>query len=99
MAYTLEEAVLREIERTFAPEHVAYVRTQLAERALPMERSAPPPRVHLAVIWLSKGDPKRFDSELEGACCDWRDTLVSAGLANDDWEAVLKKRGIDRDDW
>ena len=99
MAYTLTESVQREIERVFAPEHVEYVRSRLAERELPMERSAPPPRVHIAVIWLSKGDRKRFDYELEGACCDWRDTLVSAGLANDDWKAILTKKGIDCHDW
>ena len=99
MAYTLTEPVLREIARVFAPEHVDYVRSRLAERQLPMERSAPPPRVHIAVLWLSKGDRKRFDYELEGACCDWRDTLVLAGLANEDWRAILTQRGIDCHDW
>lgn len=99
MAYTLTPSVQREIERTFVPEHVDYVRSRLAERELPMGRSAPPPRVHVAVIWLSKGDIKRFDYELEGACCDWRDTLVSAGLANEDWKHVLTQRGIDCEDW
>lgn len=64
-----------------------------------MARSGPPPRVHLAVIWLSKGDIKRFDDELDGACCDWRDTLVSAGLANGDWKEVLRRKGIDCEDW
>jgi hypothetical protein len=48
---------------------------------------------------VAKGDRKRFDDELEGACCDWRDTLISAGLANDHWKAVLTKSGIDGDDW
>lgn len=64
-----------------------------------MARSAPPPRVHIAVIWLSKGDIKRFDYELEGACCDWRDTLVSADLAGEDWKQVLNGKGIDCEDW
>ena len=99
MAYTLTPSVQREIERTFAPEHVDYVRSRLAEQELPMGRSAPPPRVHVAVIWLSKGDIKRFDTELEGACCDWRDTLVSADLADEDWKRVLTHRGIDCEDW
>jgi hypothetical protein len=67
MVYTLTESVQREIERTFAPEHWDYVRSRFAGCGLPMDRSAPPPRVHIAVIWLSKGDLKRFDSELESA--------------------------------
>ena len=99
MAYTLTESVQREIERTFAPEHVVYVRSQLSERELPMERSAPPARVHIAVVWLSNGDLNQFDYELEGACCDWRDTLLAAGLANDDWKDILAKKGIDCHDW
>jgi hypothetical protein len=99
MPYALKASVLHEIERTFAPEHVEYVRRKLSERQLPMDRSAPPPRVHIAVLWLARGDIKRFDCELEGACCDWRDTLVAAGLANEDWRTVLIQRGIDCDDW
>ena len=99
MAYALTESVRQEIDRIFSPEDVDYVRSRLAERELPMDRSAPPPRVHIAIIWLSKGDRKRFDCELEGACCDWRDTLVSAGLANEDWKDILTKKGIDCHDW
>jgi hypothetical protein len=99
MSYILKEPVLREIERAFAPQHLDYVRTKLAEQKLPLDRSAPPSRVHIAVIWLSEGDIKRFDQELAGASCDWRDTLVSAGLADDDWKEILKGKGIDGDDW
>src|SRR4051794_13138003 len=54
MPYTLTESVQREIERTFAPEDLDYVRSRLSAQELHMERSAPPPRVHIAVIWLSK---------------------------------------------
>jgi hypothetical protein len=99
MTYTIAPAVKREIERSFPLEHVNYVQSALAERQLPMDRSAPPPRVHIAVIWLSKGDIKRFEHELEGACMDWRDTLVAAGLGNEDWKDVLAQRGIDCHDW
>ena len=99
MAYTIAPAVQREIERWFPPEQVDYIRSRLAERPLPMDQSAPPPRVHIAVIWLSQGDLKRFDYELEGACSDWRDTLVAAGLANEDWREVLAQKGIDCHDW
>lgn len=99
MAYKLKPSVLSEIERTFAPEHVGQVLEQLAARELPMERSAPAPRVHVAILWLAKGDLKRFKYELEGACCDWRDTLVAAGLANEDWRIILASKGIECADW
>jgi hypothetical protein len=99
MKYVLAKGVQQEIERTFAPEDQAHVRTSLAEQSLPLDRSAPPPRVHLAIIWLSKGDLKRFDRELDGAGRDWRDTLVAAGLANENWRSVLAARGIDCAGW
>lgn len=99
MPYILLQQVEREITRLFAPEHVGYVRTRLSERSLPLEHSAPPPRVHLAVLWLSQGDLERFDRELDSACVDWRDTLVAAGLANANWRSLLMARGIDCQDW
>ena len=99
MPYILKESVQREIERLFPPEHVEYVRSKLASQALPMERSAPPARVHIAILWLSGGDLKRLQYELDGASCDWRDTLVSSGLANADWKEVLVRKGIDCNDW
>jgi hypothetical protein len=38
-------------------------------------------------------------SQLQGALrqakVDWRDTLVSAGLANEDWPSVLRAEGIE----
>jgi len=99
MAYVLKPSVEREIERTFAPEHVDYVKRRLAERQLPMDHAAPPPRVHVAVLWLARGDIARFDHELEGAAADWRDTLLDAGLASEEWRAVLTQRGVDCGDW
>jgi hypothetical protein len=95
VTYVLAPGVEQEILRTFAGEDVEYVRTRLAAQKLPMEQSAPPPRVHIAVLWLANGDRKRFDYELEGASCDWRDTLIEAGLASGDWREVLARKGID----
>ena len=97
--YVLKASVEREVERTFAPEHVDYVKRQLAERELHMDFAAPPPRVHIAVLWLARGDIKRFDGELARACDDWRDTLLDAGLASEGWREVLQRRGIDSQDW
>jgi len=95
VTYVLAPGVEREIVRLFASDDVDYVRTRLAAQELPMDQHAPPPRVHIAVIWLSKGDRTRFDHELNGASGDWRDTLGAAGLANSDWREVLMRRGVD----
>jgi hypothetical protein len=52
-------------------------------------------RVFLAILILARGDMQRLRMELKHARIDWRDTLVVAGLANEDWPAVLKQQGID----
>jgi hypothetical protein len=95
MPCVLAPGVEDEIRRTFAPEDVAYVRSRLTATGLPWGQNAPPSRVHIAVIWLSEGDRQRFDRELAGACADWRDTLMNAGLANADWRDVIQARGVD----
>jgi hypothetical protein len=99
MGYTLHAAVIREAQQAFGPEDIDYVLARLAGTPLPLERSGPPPRVHLAVIWLSKGERRWFDHQIEGARRDWRDTLVEAGLAGEDWREVVKRRGTDCTDW
>jgi len=99
MSYKLEDSVIREVEKTFPPELVGAVCKRLEETELPMERSAPPPRVHIAVIWLSKGDLEKFNYELDGAACDWRDTLVAAGLAGEDWRDILQAKKIESGSW
>lgn len=99
MSYSLHPAVVREARRVFSLLDIEYVLKKLAETPLPMERSAPPPRVHLAVIWLSKGDRTSFDYQIDGAQHDWRDILVEAGLANENWREVITMRGIDCTDW
>ena len=52
-------------------------------------------RVHLAILLLSRGDTQRFRDVLCQARQDWRDTLVSAGLADDNWPSVLRQQGIE----
>ncbi len=96
--YSLAPGVEDEIQRLFEPRDAAYVQSKLVATKLPREELAPPPRVHMAVLWLSGGDRKRFDTELERACCDWRDTLMAAGLANADWREVIKAKGIELGD-
>ncbi len=97
MAYTLELSVLTEISRTFAD--ADYVERVLASAILPMGESAPPPRVHIALLWLSAGHIKRFDHELSAARSDWRDTLLRAGLAGTNWREVMQHRGVDPRPW
>lgn len=99
VAYALEAAILKEIERSFAPPHRDYVSAKLASTGLPMGAVAPPPRVHAAILWLARGNVARFDQLLAAACADWRDTLAAAGLANQNWRLVLAKRGIDCEGW
>ena len=97
--YTLDPAVIAEARRLFDPRVVEDVLRRLATERLPMERSGPPSRVHIAVVWLSGGDLRRFDGELRAAARDWRDTLLAAGLANEDWKSVLNAKGIDARKW
>ena len=100
MPYTLELSVLAEINRSFADAAEAdYVERVLSSATLPMGKTAPPPRVHIALLWLSAGHIKRFDHELSAARSDWRDTLLRAGLAGTNWREVMQHRGIDCRNW
>jgi len=99
VCYQLEASILSEVERSFSAEHRDYVATRLANTGLPLGAVAPPPRVHAAILWLAKGDRGKFDEALAGACANWRDTLVAAGLASQNWKLVLGKRGIDCAGW
>ena len=40
-------------------------------------------RIRFAVLKLSSGDLKKLKQEVEGANCDWRDTLMAAGFGRD----------------
>ena len=52
-------------------------------------------RVHLAILLIARGDVQQFRVALQQARQDWRDTLVTAGLAEEDWPAVLRAHGIE----
>ena len=99
MTYVLEDAVKDEAGKLFQGTDLSSVIQMLEQTALPMERSGPPSRVHIAVLWLSKGSISKFSTELENAACDWRDTLVDAGLANENWREVLAGKGVDGSGW
>ena len=100
MSYTLHPSTVKEAQRLFGPQDIDYVLAKLEHTPLwGMEGSAPPSRVHLAIIWLSKGDRRQFEREIKYASEDWRDTLVEAGLSEEDWRQVMQRRGIECSDW
>jgi len=49
-------------------------------------------RAQAAIIFLADGNFERFTAGLEAARTDWRDTLVAAGLADEDWPQRLDRR-------
>jgi hypothetical protein len=46
-------------------------------------------RVQSAIVLYAAGDLERLRYAVRLAIADWRDVLVSAGLANDDWRERL----------
>lgn len=46
-------------------------------------------RLLAAAVLCAKGDVNRFRSAVRLARQDWRDLLVSGGLANENWRSVL----------
>jgi hypothetical protein len=96
MRYPLAHSVRREAARLFPADQADAVLDQLASTELPLGGDWPE-RVHLAILHLAQGDMHRFKHELAGARLDWRDTLVAAGLGNENWRDVLRGRGIELD--
>ena len=47
--------------------------------------------VQMAVLLVANGSSEHFSKALKWAAADWRDVLVSAGLAGGDWQAVLAR--------
>ena len=99
MKYQLEQSVRDEVHRLFDAEDVESVIAKLQTTKLMWERSAPPPRVHIAVLWLSNGNFDKFKMVIDEARSDWRNTLVRSGLGNDDWQQMLNESGIDCSEW
>ncbi|MBI5817403.1 MAG: hypothetical protein HZA88_00285 [Verrucomicrobia bacterium] len=86
--------VRKQAHRFFAPMHAADVIAALdtADLSLGLMNAD---RVQLAILLIARGDMQEFRVALRQARQDWRDTLVTAGLADDDWPAVLRKEGIE----
>ena len=88
-------AIVRQhAHRFFAPAQADDVIAALDSSNLPLGFISAD-RVHLAILLVSEGDMKRFHTALNQTTQDCRDTLVTAGLGDNDWRAVLKQRGIE----
>jgi hypothetical protein len=87
----LTPAVVQKIEALFPPEGREAAGRMIAERCgadLPLSAHMGPDasgfdRIRFAVLKLSRGDLERLRREIEGAHCDWRDTLMAAGFGED----------------
>ena len=86
--------VRQQAQRFFNPAHADEVIATLDGTELPLIANNGE-RVFLAILLLSHGDMQQFRTVLQQARVDWRDTLVAAGLADEDWPAVLKENGIE----
>ena len=99
MKYQLEQSVCDEAARLFDAEDLECVLNKLQATKLTWERSAPPPRVHVAVLWQSNGDLEEFEKAINEARSDWRNILVWNGLGNEDWRQVLTDAGVECSEW
>ncbi len=96
MAYIISDLVKQQVRKLFAPDEADLVISELETTRIPLVADGTAPeRIHLAILYLSDGDLREFDQTLNKGRMDFRDTLVAAGLANEDWPAVLRSRGID----
>lgn len=95
MAYIVTDLVRQQARKMFAPDEADLVISELETTRIPLVADGTAPeRIHLAVLFVADGDLRQFDQTLNRGRMDFRDTLVAAGLANEDWPAVLRSRGI-----
>jgi hypothetical protein len=97
--YQLEKDVLYEIDKYFKIKDRETVIHKLASTPLWAEQSGPPARIHLAIIWKSKGNLKVFENSIEYDAGDWRDLLIETGLASENWIEFLNRKGIFSEKW
>jgi hypothetical protein len=96
MAYIVTDLVRQQARKLFTPDEADLVISELETTRIPLVADGTAPeRIHLAILYVSDGDLREFDQTLNRGKMDFRDTLVSAGLAHEDWRAVLRSRGID----
>lgn len=86
----ISQRLRQRIERDFEPgsrEEVVRVVTDLSPEALGRQDSE---RVLAAVVVSSQGEWWRFEDAVATLNMDWRDALVSGGLAHEDWRERLE---------
>jgi hypothetical protein len=49
-------------------------------------------RVQAAIVLAAQGDIRKIQWGIKEASIDWRDVLVSGGLANADWAKILDRQ-------
>ncbi|EIE01176.1 hypothetical protein [Leptospira licerasiae] len=96
--YELEKDVVNEVNKLFKKNEASMVMEKLRNTQLWAEDSGPPARIHLAMVWKSKGDIEIFLKTLYDGL-DWRDLLVEMKLADENWKEILYKKNIYADQW
>ena len=97
--YVIESDVLKEAGEYFKSDDLEDVINGLKNTPLWADFAGPPPRIHIAMIWKSKGDLQTFQNLLKYEAGDWRDLLGETGLANENWKEVLVQRGLHPESW
>ena len=97
--YQLEKDVLNEINAYFDVKDREAVIHKLESTQLWAEESGPPARIHLAMIWKSKGNLEFFENSIEYDAGDWRDLLIETGLGGENWKEKLNRKGILPERW
>ncbi len=94
----VSELVRGEVAARFTPEDASVARQSLEKTSLPFldrpDRERERDRVHLAILKLAGGNLEQFEKYLSLAARDWRNVLMSAGMANADWPDVLRAAGF-----
>ncbi len=93
MKTKVRDEVWREIIRAFGADAGPIMAMEIEAADIPLG-SESVDRIHMAVVYGAAGDVHRFRELVELSAVDWRDTLVTAGLAGDDWRDVLRKHGF-----
>jgi len=93
MSFEVTEVVKQQVRRFFTEPQVGAVIAELERADLPLINNNGE-RVHLALLIMSRGNIETFRQQLDSAKIDWRDTLVTAGLAHEDWPDALRRAGV-----
>jgi hypothetical protein len=90
--------VEKKIRATFPAQEAEVAISALSGMTMPplnKEWTTTRARVQVAIFMSSKAHLERLLSGVAGAEIDWRDTLVSGGLAESNWPQVAKDAGFD----